>query len=210
MSISNELLISAFFTFVCILFYGTAFFYVEGQRQPLTLGDACWWSLETITSLGYGDITPKSPRGRQLASAVSLTGVLVLALPSGIFGSRFIEIMVEEKEARELQKAAQREQRRLRKQRKQQRVPRDPSPPPRVHPPEPVAAVPTEVSSGPSADSPRRESAQGQFLRQLTGRHSTAPATAPWRAAVDRRSVNRALLVLYVRCMVACSGPAAV
>ncbi|KAJ3595494.1 hypothetical protein NHX12_004797 [Muraenolepis orangiensis] len=52
-----------------------------------TLADALWWGLITLTTIGYGDKTPKTWAGRLLAGTFALIGVSFFALPAGILGS---------------------------------------------------------------------------------------------------------------------------
>ncbi|XP_062409032.1 potassium voltage-gated channel subfamily KQT member 3 [Sardina pilchardus] len=52
-----------------------------------TYADALWWGLITLTTIGYGDKTPKTWAGRLLAGTFCLIGVSFFALPAGILGS---------------------------------------------------------------------------------------------------------------------------
>ncbi|KAM3604637.1 uncharacterized protein V6R79_014164 [Siganus canaliculatus] len=52
-----------------------------------TYADALWWGLITLTTIGYGDKTPKTWAGRLLAGMFALIGVSFFALPAGILGS---------------------------------------------------------------------------------------------------------------------------
>ncbi|XP_051990960.1 potassium voltage-gated channel subfamily KQT member 3-like [Xyrauchen texanus] len=52
-----------------------------------TYADALWWGLITLTTIGYGDKTPKTWPGRLLAGTFALIGVSFFALPAGILGS---------------------------------------------------------------------------------------------------------------------------
>jgi len=54
-----------------------------------TVGDALWWGIVTLTTVGYGDIVPKTPTGRWAAVAIMLTGVAVLGTLAGSLSSFF-------------------------------------------------------------------------------------------------------------------------
>ncbi|KAG7267842.1 hypothetical protein CRUP_000714 [Coryphaenoides rupestris] len=60
----------------------------QPQTQDFdTYADALWWGLITLTTIGYGDKTPKTWAGRLLAGTFALVGVSFFALPAGILGS---------------------------------------------------------------------------------------------------------------------------
>lgn len=68
-------------------------FYVENNAQPKKLeniGQSLWWSAATLSTVGYGDICPITPLGKLLSSVIALIGIGVLALPTGIINSAFI------------------------------------------------------------------------------------------------------------------------
>lgn len=67
---------------------------VEHDAQPEnfgSIGESLWWSVVTMTTVGYGDVTPITPMGRFLAAIVMLLGVGIVALPAGILAARFAE-----------------------------------------------------------------------------------------------------------------------
>lgn len=66
--------------------------YVEHALQPDKFGtipDAMWWSIITVTSVGYGDVTPISAWGKLIGAVTALSGVFTLALLTGIVASAF-------------------------------------------------------------------------------------------------------------------------
>lgn len=56
-----------------------------------SIPEAMWWSIETLTTVGYGDVVPITPLGKLLASVISVTGIAFIALPAGILGAGFLE-----------------------------------------------------------------------------------------------------------------------
>ena len=66
-------------------------YYAEHPVNPgfATFGDSLWWSMVTLTTVGYGDIVPMTLSGRMAAVAIMLTGVAVLGLLAGSLASFF-------------------------------------------------------------------------------------------------------------------------
>ena len=67
---------------------------VERGAQPEKFGtipDAMWWSIVTLATIGYGDVTPVTPLGRLIAAFVIFGGLIMVALPVGIISIAFAE-----------------------------------------------------------------------------------------------------------------------
>jgi voltage-gated potassium channel len=64
----------------------------ERTAQPERFGtipDALWWAIVTLGTIGYGDVVPVTPLGRVLAGFTIFAGLLMMALPVGIFATAF-------------------------------------------------------------------------------------------------------------------------
>jgi len=80
--------ILVFFVSVLVLstVFGSMMFLVEGPAHGFTsIPKSIYWTIVTITTVGYGDITPQTVLGQIIASAAMLTGYSILAVPTGIF-----------------------------------------------------------------------------------------------------------------------------
>ncbi|MEF3367014.1 cyclic nucleotide-gated ion channel [Methylocystis sp. 9N] len=80
--------------FGAVLFYSTAMYVAEREAQPEKLGtipNAMWWAIETVTTVGYGEVTPLTLAGKMIASFAMVTGFLLLGLPVGILATAFAE-----------------------------------------------------------------------------------------------------------------------
>ena len=69
-------------------------FFAENEAQPdkfSNIPQAMWWSIITLTTVGYGDVFPVTLGGRFLAGLIAIMGIGLFALPAGILGSGFVE-----------------------------------------------------------------------------------------------------------------------
>lgn len=77
-----------FFSVVLVLatIFGSLMFIVEGPENGFTsIPKSIYWTIVTITTVGYGDITPHTVPGQIIATMVMLTGYSIIAVPTGIF-----------------------------------------------------------------------------------------------------------------------------
>lgn len=91
-----ELYVTMALALALILFGATALYLTEGSVQPEKFGSiprALWWSIITLTTVGYGDVSPITPLGKVMASLVALAGVGLVAMPTGIMAAAFSEAM---------------------------------------------------------------------------------------------------------------------
>ena len=91
-----EFLLILFLLFVTILVSGSLLYLAEAEAQPEKFGSiprSLWWAIVTLTTVGYGDAYPVTTLGRFLAGIIAITGVTMIALPTGIFASSFSEAM---------------------------------------------------------------------------------------------------------------------
>lgn len=75
-----------------ILITACLMYYAEHALQPDKFGtipDAMWWAIITITTVGYGDVTPVSSWGKLIGAFTALSGVFTVALLTGIVASAF-------------------------------------------------------------------------------------------------------------------------
>jgi voltage-gated potassium channel len=70
----------------------TILYWLERTLQPEKFGSiprALWWSIITLTTIGYGDVYPITPAGKFVAGIVAFAGIGVIALPTGILAAAF-------------------------------------------------------------------------------------------------------------------------
>ncbi|CAF4819026.1 unnamed protein product, partial [Rotaria sp. Silwood2] len=86
--------LSIFFCVLVILIAGSSLYYVErisnpSESQIISVIDGIWLALTTITTLGFGDIVPKSLFGMILGAITTIFGVLIIDLPMPIVNEMF-------------------------------------------------------------------------------------------------------------------------
>ncbi|XP_038570455.1 potassium voltage-gated channel subfamily KQT member 5-like isoform X3 [Micropterus salmoides] len=88
---SKELVTAWYIGFLVLIFSSFLVYLVENKfnKDFATYADALWWGTITLTTIGYGDKTPKTWTGRMLSAGFALLGISFFALPAGILGSGF-------------------------------------------------------------------------------------------------------------------------
>ena len=98
-------LISSIFVVVLLMIISSVIMYnVENQAQPDLFKNAfsaMWWAIATLTTVGYGDIYPITVLGKLLSAVIALLGIGLVAVPTGIITSGFMEVLEEKKETKE-------------------------------------------------------------------------------------------------------------
>lgn len=88
-----QLISSFIIVFILMIFASLLMYYVENYTQPETFKNAfssLWWVVATLTTVGYGDIYPITLSGQIIGIFVSLMGVGLIAIPTGIISVGFI------------------------------------------------------------------------------------------------------------------------
>ena len=104
-SVREELRAAYTACFIMLCFSAVLMYFIERTAQPevfQNIGDGFWWSLVTFTTVGYGDIYPITPLGKFLSCIICMVGIGMIAIPTGIISSSFVNIVQQkEREARE-------------------------------------------------------------------------------------------------------------
>jgi voltage-gated potassium channel len=82
---ARKILIFLSVVLMTVLLLGTTMYVVEGPDNGYTsIPTAVYWAIVTMTTVGYGDVTPRTDLGKFIASAMMLIGWGILAVPTGI------------------------------------------------------------------------------------------------------------------------------
>lgn len=81
-----------FFVFVLVIVIGTVMYLIEGEEHGFTsIPSSIYWAVVTLTTVGYGDISPETPLGQFIASIVMIMGYAIIAVPTGIVTAEIIK-----------------------------------------------------------------------------------------------------------------------
>ena len=89
-SIKRELFLFSLATLLLLYFSSIGIYFFENQAQPeafSSIFDAMWWSVATLTTVGYGDVYPITTGGKIFASVIVFIGLGLVAIPTGLIAS---------------------------------------------------------------------------------------------------------------------------
>ena len=98
---STDLISSIFVIFILMLISSVLMYSVESPVQPEVFKNGfsgLWWAVATFTTVGYGDIYPITSVGRFLSAIIALLGIGLVAVPTGIVTSGFMEASSKEED----------------------------------------------------------------------------------------------------------------
>jgi voltage-gated potassium channel len=93
-SVKSELYFTLFLATLLILFSASAIYYLENDAQPekySSITESIWWATISLTTVGYGDVYPVTLGGKIFATLISLVGIGIVAIPTGIISASFVE-----------------------------------------------------------------------------------------------------------------------
>ena len=90
----SKILVFLFFMLTITSLFGAVMYLVEGPEHGFTsIPRSIYWAIVTVTTVGYGDISPQTALGQTLSSLMMLTGYAIIAIPTGIFTAELSKTM---------------------------------------------------------------------------------------------------------------------
>jgi voltage-gated potassium channel len=85
----RKVMVFFFFVLLLVCVEGTVMYVLENESKSgfTSIPESIYWAVVTITTVGYGDISPVTPLGKVMASIIMLTGFAIIAVPTGIVTS---------------------------------------------------------------------------------------------------------------------------
>ncbi|MCQ2294790.1 MAG: ion transporter [Bacteroidales bacterium] len=101
-----KIVVFMLFVFVVAIILGAAMYGIEGSKNPdiSSIPRGVYWAVVTITTVGYGDITPVTSVGQFISMVVMLLGYSIIAVPTGIVAGETIEEHKQQRERRRKKK----------------------------------------------------------------------------------------------------------
>jgi voltage-gated potassium channel len=85
-----KILVFVFFVIVMSVLLGTVMYLVEGPENGFpSIPDSVYWTIVTLTTVGYGDISPQTALGRVIATVIMIIGYGIIAVPTGIVSAEY-------------------------------------------------------------------------------------------------------------------------
>jgi voltage-gated potassium channel len=114
--VKAELIFTLFLSVLTILFSASAIYYLENEAQPdkfSSITESIWWATVSLATVGYGDVYPVTVGGKIFATLISLVGIGIVAIPTGVISASFVEEIRIEKENKAKKKAKKKEKKAL-------------------------------------------------------------------------------------------------
>ncbi len=88
-----------FTVILLVIIFGSLMYLIEGEENGFTsIPRGIYWAIVTLTTVGYGDISPATPWGQAMASFIMICGYAIIAVPTGIVSAEMVRASVDRKE----------------------------------------------------------------------------------------------------------------
>ncbi|MGZ8159225.1 MAG: ion transporter [Methylobacter sp.] len=88
---SRKIMVFLYAVLMLVIVFGSLVYVVESREAGFTsIPVSVYWAIVTLTTVGYGDISPQTPLGQLLASAIMIMGYGIIAVPTGIYSAELI------------------------------------------------------------------------------------------------------------------------
>lgn len=107
--VRDELIIFGFLAVIIVFLTAVGIYEFEKDAQPEIFGsipNALWFAIATLTTVGYGDVTPVTAGGKIFTSLILVIGLGVVAVPTGLISSGLAQAREQERKAHSVRKAA--------------------------------------------------------------------------------------------------------
>lgn len=95
-NVRRELYLTFFISFIMLFFSATGIYYLEYPQQPevfSSIMESFWWAVSSLTGVGFEEVYPITMGGKIFGTIISLIGIGIVAVPTGIISASFVEII---------------------------------------------------------------------------------------------------------------------
>lgn len=87
----RKIVVFLFTVFMLVIIFGSMMYVIEGEQSGFTsIPRSIYWAIVTLTTVGYGDISPKTGFGQALAAVIMIIGYAIIAVPTGIVTTEIV------------------------------------------------------------------------------------------------------------------------
>src|SRR5690606_33388986 len=98
----HKIIVFLYFVIIVSMLVGTLMYIIEGKENGFySIPQSIYWTIVTLTTVGYGDIVPHTALGQFLAMLVMIMGYGVIAVPTGIVSAEFVKQPKQDDETKE-------------------------------------------------------------------------------------------------------------
>ncbi len=89
---SRKIMVFLYAVLTLAIVFGSLMYVVEGSEAGFTsIPKSVYWSIVTLTTVGYGDIAPQTPLGQIIAATIMIMGYGIIAVPTGIYSVELVK-----------------------------------------------------------------------------------------------------------------------
>lgn len=97
----RKILVFLYVVVTLVVLFGSVMFLIEGPENGFTsIPRGVYWGVVTLTTVGFGDITPHTPLGQAVAALVMIMGYGIIAVPTGIYAAELRDVMTRRRSAK--------------------------------------------------------------------------------------------------------------
>jgi voltage-gated potassium channel len=90
----NKIVVFLYTVLTLVVLFGALMYIIEGPAHGFTsIPKGVYWAVVTLTTVGYGDITPQTPIGQAISGLVMIMGYGIIAVPTGIYAAELRDVM---------------------------------------------------------------------------------------------------------------------
>jgi voltage-gated potassium channel len=90
----RKILVFLYVVLTLVVLFGSLMYLIEGKESGFTsIPRSIYWAIVTLTTVGYGDITPQTPLGQAISAIVMICGYGIIAVPTGIYASELAHVI---------------------------------------------------------------------------------------------------------------------